>query len=77
MPEQNPTEVVGIMRIHLQEILSAIDWARGQNEALDLAEGYRAGHPAVRSSRLTTALNRSYNHLIGYLDTEEDDVPVQ
>jgi hypothetical protein len=72
MPSGEPTEVVGVLRVHLEEWQAAIDHARGQNESLDLADRFRQVASAHRPSRLTAELHRTYDRITGYLDIPED-----
>lgn len=72
-PEYDPTEVVGVMREHLQEAWAALDWALGYQASLDLADRYRQGKPTVQASRLSALLERSHRRMAGYLQTEDED----
>jgi hypothetical protein len=60
--------VIGVLREHMQEIYAALDWARTQNRALDLAEAARTGRTNVQSSRITALIEKGYDHVEGYLD---------
>jgi hypothetical protein len=60
--------VIGVLRLHMQEIYAALDWARTQNRALDLSEAARTGRPNVQSSRITALIEKGYDHVEGYLD---------
>jgi hypothetical protein len=67
------TEVVGVLRAHLEEIRVALDWSRGHFLALDLADRYRDGHPSPRPKRATVMVEKAYDHVAGYLMVEDDD----
>jgi hypothetical protein len=73
MASDDPIDVVGVLRDHLQEIAAALDWSLGHFQALDLADRYRGGHPTVRTSRATALVERAQAHVLGYLAEPEDD----
>ena len=69
------TDVVGVLRRHLEEMHAALDRATGYFSAHDLAENYRTGSPTPRPTRITTQMIKARDHALGYL--EADDEPVQ
>lgn len=64
----NPTDRIPVLREHLQEIFSAVDWARTHAYALDLADSAKKGISDNQQSRLTANLSRAHQHLAGYLN---------
>jgi hypothetical protein len=62
-----PTEVIGVTRQHLQEILAALSWAHHYFEAQELAEAYKEGRQTPKPSKITTTIARAYNHAEGYI----------
>lgn len=66
-----PTEVVGVLRIHLEQMLAAFDWSKGYFGALDLADQYRKGSPQARPARITALHQQCFDRLEAYLFVEE------
>lgn len=76
VPDNDPTEYLPVMRHHLHEIMWALNLALGQVEAGDLADSYRQGLTAPKSSPLARQLGRAQNTVAAYLglnDEEGDD----
>jgi hypothetical protein len=71
----DPTEVVGVLRVHMDELREALDWYRGLTGALDLADSYRQGKMTVRPSRGSMMAQKAINTCDMYLrvEGEEDD----
>ncbi len=69
----SPTNRVVVLREHLQEIYSAVDWARTYHYAQDLSESARKGKSDSQQSRLTMNLDRAHQRLEGYLMPVSDD----
>ena len=67
----DPTEVVGVLRTHLEEVQTALDWCMHHFQALDLADSYRGGKSASKG-RITTLTERAYKHVTGYLDAADE-----
>ena len=65
------TEVIGVLRVHLEEIHNALHYNRGYLQALDAADWARTGkrHTSM-STRLT---EKAYDHVEGYLSVPEGD----
>lgn len=75
-PENDPVEYLPILRHHLHEALWALNLALGYVQAKDLAQSYRDGLTAPRSSPLARQLDRTHTTLaayLGLLDEEDDD----
>ena len=70
MTEDDPTEQLVVFRSHLEEIANVLHMAYGHHAAQDLADNYRAGRPNVKSSRLTTLIERAQQRVQGYLNSE-------
>lgn len=68
----DPTEVVGVLRVHLEEVREALDWYRGLTGALDLADSYRQGKMTVRPSRGSQMAQKGLQTCDMYLRVEED-----
>lgn len=68
-----PTEVIGVLRMHLQEMQGALEIASGYLTAMDLADGYRTIAPAPRISRSAALMAKALSHVEGYLSVTEDD----
>lgn len=68
-----PTDVVGVLRVHLEEAAQALEWAYGHFAALDLAEGYRQGKPSLRHSRATAMMEKSKTTVDAYLAPREEE----
>lgn len=78
VPENDPTEYIPVMRHHLHEMLMAVEVARGRAQAEDLADAYRHGEGAWRTSKMTGQLTRASDKLRGYLgllDYGDEDAP--
>ena len=74
--EHDPTEYIPVMRHHLMTLGWALNLALSYQEALDLAESYRAGLSVPKHSPLCRSLQRELDILRGYLglrDEEESD----
>lgn len=74
LTDYDPTEIVPVMRQHLQEILAALNWCHGYFSAHDLADGYRQGKQTPAPSPITRRIAQAYNHAEGYV---HDDVSPQ
>ena len=68
-----PTEVIGVLSTHLEEMASALDRATGYFSAMDLADAYRAGSPVPKPSRNTAMIERARDRAFGYLEEEEEE----
>lgn len=73
LSEASPTEIIGVTRQHLEETLIALRDAWNYQSATDVMEAARDGKSTSIKSSLTRKLERSYNHLEGYL--VEDVIP--
>lgn len=73
MVTDNPTSVVGVLRVHLVEIQDALDGARGYHLAQDLADSYRSARTTAKRSPLASSVERALAHVEGYLTEEPDD----
>lgn len=71
----DPTDVVGVLRTHLEDIHQALDWYRGLSTALDLADSYRQGKATRRPSRGSQMADKAIATCEMYLREEEDDAP--
>lgn len=69
----DPTDVVGVLRVHLEEIREALDWFRGLTTSLDLADGYRQGKMTRRPSRAAQIAEQAHERCEMYLRVEEED----
>jgi hypothetical protein len=69
----DPTQVVGVLRSHLEEMYHALDRSAGYFSAMDLADAYRSGAHAPKVSRNTTIITKARDHVEGYLNKEEPD----
>lgn len=67
------TDIVGVLRVHLEEIQVALDWSRGHFMALDLADRYREGTPTPRPKRATVITEKALAHVEGYLMVADDE----
>ena len=76
MPE--PTDIIGVLRVHLEDASQALEWAYGHFAALDLAENYRQGKPTLRPTRGTAMMEKAKLAVDAYLNSgqEDADVPV-
>lgn len=70
------TDVIGVLRTHLEEIHSVLHSARVREEAVDLADALRHGRHSVKPSSLVNRLLTAESHLQGYLSVtlEDDDI---
>lgn len=68
--EYDPTEVIGVTRQHIQEMLAALNWAYLYFSNLDLSDQARSGKAGNQSSKITLMIERAYNHLEGYVAEE-------
>lgn len=71
MPE--PTDVVGVLRVHLDEIHTALYDAGLYFESMDLAEKVRSGSMSSKPSRTTQRILKARDRVAGYLETEDDE----
>lgn len=69
----DPTEVIGVLRTHLEETQLALNWAKGYFQAIDLADGYRQNRVGSQRSSIANVIERAYGHVTGYLDAQESD----
>lgn len=72
----DPTEVLPLLRHHVHEAYYALECALGKAQAEDLVQGYRDGQLNMKSSKLTTQIERAAGRLAGYLgflDEVEDE----
>jgi hypothetical protein len=67
------TDVIGVMRAHLEEAYENLSRVATYFEAVDLTESIRVGSIASRPSRNAQQLIRSRDRLAGYLEVEDDD----
>lgn len=65
--EYEPTEIVGVTRQHIQEILSVLNWAYLYHSGVDMSERARNGQAEAKASAITVRIERAYNHLEGYI----------
>lgn len=68
------TDVVSLLRGHLEEVHLALDAAYGFHAADDLARSYKNVGGTTRPSNLTKRLEKALMHAEGYLTKEEEDV---
>lgn len=66
------SELVPVLRGHLEEIYEALDAATGYHIADDLARQYKNVGGTHRPSNLTKRLEKAQKHLEGYLAEVED-----
>ena len=74
LTENHPTEIIGVTRQHLEECLIALRDAWNYQSAVDIQNAARDGKSTSVKCSLTRKLERSYNHLEGYL---VEDVPIE
>lgn len=69
------SEVVAILRTHLEQMHEALDRCAGYFQATDLAEIYRSGTPSpkTRTNRHTALVTQARDRAADYLDTVEED----
>lgn len=77
MADPTYTDVVPVLRGHLEEIYEALDSARGYHVADDLARQYKNVGALHRPSNLTKRLEKALGRTEGYLEAEDHDVPVE
>jgi hypothetical protein len=74
--ENDPLDLIPILRHHLHETLWSLNMALGEVQARDLADSYRQGLTVPKESPLARQLERSHTTLsayLGLLDEEDED----
>lgn len=70
-----PTDVVGVLRHHLEEMYAALDRCRVYFEALDLTDRIKSGSPSSKASRTTQMVVRAHDKAAGYLEVDDEQLP--
>ena len=71
LTEYDPTEIVPVMRQHIQDVLAALSWSYTYFSALDLADGSRQGVQSPTPSKVTRQIAKAYNTMEGYVTDEQ------
>lgn len=73
----SPTDQLPVLRVHLEQLVAAIDTAYGYHSADDLARQFKNVGGTSRPSNLTRRLEQALELGNGYLaqPEEEDDLP--
>ena len=74
MPDPRPTDLIPVLRTHLEDVFIALDNARGYHLANDLATQYKNTGGVHRPSNLTKQIEKAHAKIAGYLE-EDLDVP--
>lgn len=69
----HPTEQIPLLRIHLEQLVQAIDSAYGYHAADDLARQFKNVGGTFRPSNLTKRLENALELGNGYLAPPEED----
>lgn len=72
--EYDPTELISVTRVHLEETLGVLHTVYQYFAALDVVDSARDGKTAVVNKPLTRRIERTYNHIEGYV-IEDESIP--
>jgi hypothetical protein len=67
------SNVVGVLRQHLEDIHGVLELCSTYFGALDLAENIKSGTPSPKASRTTQRVSKAQDRVAGYLEIEEDE----
>lgn len=74
LTRDDPTETVAVLRSDLAQWQAVLRWSHGLAASIDLMNGYLAGRPNAKHSKLTNMAAQSHDRIDGYLTEEDDDV---
>lgn len=77
MPLGDPTERIAVLRTDLEQWQELLRWTHGHFHALDIAEGYRAGRPEMKKSKITNLSATVHDRIEGYLNAEPESLQAE